>query len=282
MSEWSVPDVLVRTIPAEQVVAYLRECGWVVGECTSRWWVLTGPTDYRGQPLELVVPGDEADPEYSRYVVMAYKMVEALRESPARPERLDDGELTVTDGPMTYIKAPPPGEPDTLHTGPSRAEVERLRARIAELEELLTDPVGLASMSFDGITLEAAFKHPIFEVIGQWFYQLLEMAEAPNYLEVTLHPADRDGNDHDIVLTAQRKQGKTPNELKMEAQTEAERLRALLRQWTHSYTRETLTGREPVIWECLECGAESRDSLDSIKHRDGCIVGDTLRELGND
>lgn len=61
---------------------------------------------------------------------------------------------------------------------------------------------------------------------------------------------------------------------------EAGRLRALLRRWLREAPTEGMRlYSDGCSYHCALCGACNKDSL-RIPHLDGCIVGDTLKELG--
>jgi hypothetical protein len=57
---------------------------------------------------------------------------------------------------------------------------------------------------------------------------LLRDAEAPNYVEVLL--AQGEETDPSLIMTLRRLDGKTPHQLRQEAEDEIERLRGLLRE----------------------------------------------------
>jgi len=93
---------------------------------------------------------------------------------------------------------------------------------------------------FEPGNLQAMLEHPVFQVISQTMWEMLEAAPAPNYIEWQMHPRDEQGESHDIVLTAQRCEGKTPHTCRKEAEAATnaatERiatLEGLLRRWVH-------------------------------------------------
>lgn len=115
------------------------------------------------------------------------------------------------------------------------------RAAKTERQERLMytrQDVKLDYAHFEPGNLQAMLEHPVFQVISQTMWEMLEAAPAPNYIEWQMRPRDEQGEGHDIVLTAQRCEGKTPHTCRKEAEaatkTANERiatLEGLLRRW---------------------------------------------------
>jgi hypothetical protein len=151
-------------------------------------------------------------------------------------------------------------------------EVERLRAEVRHHEQVMVE-----NMNFDGITLEAAFRHPLFAGMGQLFYTILELQGAPNYVEITCCAADRNDGLHDIVLTARRKEGKTPDELKREAYAEVARLRARNVELVKMLRRLEWYGSDGETYWCPACG-----EYDHEGHLEDCSLAAALKEASDE
>lgn len=64
---------------------------------------------------------------------------------------------------------------------------------------------------------------------------------------------------------------------------EADRLRALLRRWVQSWRELGLGDYDSEsVWQyyCEHCDTRTSGDSGAITHAPGCIVGDTLKELG--
>lgn len=101
------------------------------------------------------------------------------------------------------------------------AEVERLQAQLIEL----VDPKKAELVLF----VDGAFtlRSEVFNTLLAGLVQMLDKAGAENYCQMEAVIGTRDA----VVLTIQRKAGKTPHELRREAEAEVERLRGAIKQF---------------------------------------------------
>lgn len=91
-----------------------------------------------------------------------------------------------------------------------------------EFEELLvSEPVVLRSMNFENGVLDIQVSHNIVKAIAIAMMNVLDEKDTPNYIEMTAnHP-----NGSQVVLTLQRKSGKTPHELRKAAEDQLKEVR---------------------------------------------------------
>jgi hypothetical protein len=103
---------------------------------------------------------------------------------------------------------------------PLEAELERMRAA---LTQKVTDETMISELGLHGGNLNASFEGGACRLLAEAFADQFDKAGATNYVEVTL----TDPQDHAraFVVTLQRKAGKTPHALRMEAEAELERMR---------------------------------------------------------
>ena len=100
-----------------------------------------------------------------------------------------------------------------------QAEVDRLREMLAQF----TDPKNARLVSYLGGVWE--FKSPIFEVFVVQLAQMLAVTGAENYVEIKADHRDVGP----IVVTIQRQNGKTPHELRLEAESERNAIQVKLK-----------------------------------------------------
>jgi hypothetical protein len=105
---------------------------------------------------------------------------------------------------------------------PTKAELEAEVTRLAEALAQFTDPEHARLVSFvDG---QWSFKSPIFPIFVNTAAQMLAEVNAKNYIEMrAAHP-----DVGPIVVTVQKEWGKTPADLRTEAEEEVERLRSII------------------------------------------------------
>lgn len=84
--------------------------------------------------------------------------------------------------------------------------------------------VGAGVVGFDGESLRVDMPETLALELGTLGYALLGSLDAVNYVETQV--GDADGNR--VVVTVRRPEGKTAHELRLEAEAEVERLRAVV------------------------------------------------------
>lgn len=97
-------------------------------------------------------------------------------------------------------------------------EVERLMGIIQG------DPEIIGIHYEPGTPLEVKFRHPTAQVIVMALRDMLDGAGAPNYVEAQLHDTAKEPSET-YVVTLQRKHGKTPHQLRAEAEAERDSIR---------------------------------------------------------
>lgn len=103
---------------------------------------------------------------------------------------------------------------------PTKAELEAEVARLREALDQFTNIDHAHLVSFQDGQWE--FKSPIFPVFVNTMAQMLAAVNAPSHIEMRAgHP-----EVGPIILTIQKEWGKTPTDLRIEAEREIERLRA--------------------------------------------------------
>lgn len=126
--------------------------------------------------------------------------------------------------PNDVVCSTPEDDADLIANAPADlaalvAEVERLRAQIDEL----VNPENAELVSFvDGAF---AFHSEVFRTLLAGLVMMLDKAGAENYCQIEVAAGTRDA----VVLTIQRKAGKTPHDLRREAEAEVERLRGAIK-----------------------------------------------------
>lgn len=97
-------------------------------------------------------------------------------------------------------------------------EVERLR-------EIISNPeVGIKRLLVEGGKVEGDFTAPPYAIKLMGEAMLAMLGDAPNYVEAKIIAPAFDGQKY--VLRVERYFGKTPHELRREAEAELERLKA--------------------------------------------------------
>ena len=105
----------------------------------------------------------------------------------------------------------------------------------------------IQSMSFtprDGF--EASIKHIGAKILAASFFDMLEDTKAPNYVTMEVTAVDEDGGFHPIIITAQRKHGKSPHEAVEEAKLAAAKAEAELQAVKIEFERYKVQASGPT------------------------------------
>jgi hypothetical protein len=136
---------------------------------------------------------------------------------------LDEIKQSLSSTPKPWIWSPDGGLADTqVDLTALIEELEHYKKQVAEL----VDPDKAELVSFvDGVF---SFKSPVFETLLAGVVQMLDQSGAKNYVDLQMElggPPEKS-----VVLTLQRKEGKTAHQLRVEADAECARLRKALQQ----------------------------------------------------
>ena len=104
---------------------------------------------------------------------------------------------------------------------PHEEEVYRLREEVERLRKALSGEVMLKSLELRDGHLDLAVTHPAVMAIASELASFFKAAGGQNYVEVRMHHPDTG----DLVLSVQRVLGKTPHELRKEAEVERDEAR---------------------------------------------------------
>lgn len=138
------------------------------------------------------------------------------------------------------------------------AENKELRQRIWDF----ANPEKAELVSFtEGIP---SFRHPLVPIFFESLAQMLTITGATNYVETEAYSK----NEGHMILTVQRWKGKTPHQLRQEAEAEVSRIQDIL--------AEALRLNEGMLHPDI-CDAD--ETADSFEPKCSCAVGKQWRLL---
>jgi hypothetical protein len=137
--------------------------------------------------------------------------------------------------------------PDCEFRGPLevellRAEVERLTAALDAVKEL--DAPKLVRVLYESERVEATMEGFACRVFSEMVSLYFSKAGGINYVEMTAEGKETGP----ILVTFQRTEGKTPHQLKKEAEAERDSLKATIHDANEALMRAVFGGRLPEQW----------------------------------
>lgn len=117
----------------------------------------------------------------------------------------------------------------TLHL-PDRARAKRVTKKAAQeaVEHRDPDDVDASAVGWDGKSMNLTVPEQLAASLAPICMMLLEETEAVNYVELPVHHKE---TGERIVITVQRPRGKSPHELRADADAKVDAVLALVREW---------------------------------------------------
>lgn len=119
---------------------------------------------------------------------------------------------------------------------------------IDDLESTLLTPDRVAAEWAGGDKVEIGYDAPIIGALASALAQWFAEQGGPNYAEMQFSTVDPEVGP--LILTVQRKDGKTPHELRAEAERDADRLRAERSALEHHLKHGDMDGDVCLMSEC--------------------------------
>ena len=121
-----------------------------------------------------------------------------------------------------------------------RDQVEKLQAELAEAKRVAEAATAVYLKKFDADTATMELKSEAFKNLAEMAYSYAEACGMQNYVEATVKvgPLQAKDGEERFFVTLQRMDGKTPHELKVEAERERDELRDQVEALTASLEDE--------------------------------------------
>lgn len=111
----------------------------------------------------------------------------------------------------------------------AQSDIPALVAEVRELRAIINADAEVTSLAMDKGQTDIQLRHPVVPFIANALYDIISDSQAQNYVEIAL-TAGPDGKRENLTLCLQRVNGKTPHELRTEAEAQRDKALAEVRE----------------------------------------------------